>query len=260
MRLKYLLTILSLPALLFSCVRRVETSYPSIDLVNTLVSDSLPALRKMAEGAGKASGTIVLVGDPMRCLSLSEKMIGCDEFDNVDAREVSDGLPDFAGETIVSIFDFIVPSYDSLSVEGVDSTLFRERAVKNALAALDSSVACKVLVLCSPQLGVKGGDDVVDLFGKIGCDVPVIFSSDTAFSFTKACYRVMRERNIFTHDIAYPSARLFMLLGPEDEPFSPASIFDDNLAPAQFADTIGVFAPDTYYSHVQNKHNTGRNR
>ena len=39
----------------------------------------------------------------------------------------------------------------------------------------------------------------------------------------------------------------------------PASrLYDDNLVPDQFADTVGVFAPKTYISHVQNKHNTGR--
>ena len=245
---------------LFSCVRRVETGYPSIEFVNRIVEDSLPTLQLMAREAGKPTGTIVLVGDPMRCLSLGERMMRSDEFDNVDAREVPDSLPDFAGETIVPIFDFTVQPYDSLSVEGADSLLFRERAVKNALAALDTVINCKVLILCSPQFGVKGGDDVTDLFEKIGCRVPVIFSSDTAFSFTRACYKVMRERNLFTHAIAYPSARLMMILGSGDETIQKASIFDDNLAPEQFADTVGVFAPDSYYSHVQNKHNTGRNR
>ncbi len=260
MRLKYLLITLSLLVSLFSCERRVETGYPSIEFVNRIVADSLPSLQAMAREAGKPTGTIVLVGDPMRCLILGEKMMRSDEFDNVDAREVPDSLPDFAGETIVPIFDFTVQPYDSLSVEGADSALFRERAVKNALAALDTAVHCKVLILCAPQFGVRGGDDVTDLFEKIGCDVPVIFSSDTAFSYTKACYKVMREKNLFTHAIAYPSARLLMILGSEDESFQKASVFDDNLAPEQFADTIGVFAPDTYYSHVQNKFNPGRNR
>ena len=258
MRLKYPLLFFAALASLFSCVRRVETGYDSIALVDRLVSDSVPSLQRRAALAGKASGTIVLVGEPFQCLALSEKMLSDDEFDNVDARPVKDGLPDFSGETIVSILDFTVPSYDSLSVSGSDSLTLREIAVRSALAALDSVVNCKVLVICSPALASEGGEDVVDFYGKIGCDVPVVYSADSSSPLSEACYKLLRERNLFTHNIAYPVARLMMVTGVDDS-HRPV-LFDDIKVPESFADTVGVFAPNTYVSHVQNKHNPGRNR
>ena len=258
LRLKYPLFVFAALALLSSCVRRVEAGYDSIPLVDRLVSDSLPSLQHMASLAGKLSGTIVLVGEPLQCLAMSEKMMSVDEFDNVDARTVQDGLPDFSGETIVSLLNFTIPAYDSLSVSGKDSLALREIAVGGALAALDSTVGCKVLVICSNALAPEGGEDIVDFFEKIGCDVPVVYSADTSFSFTKACYKVLREKNLFTHNIAYPVARLMMIT--EGNSSRHPLMFDDNKVPDYFADTVGVFAPNTYVSHVQNKYNSGRNR
>ena len=237
-----------------SCTRRVESSYDTIRLVDDLVSDSLPALQRMARESCMPSGTIFIVGDPLSCLSLSEKMMNSDEFDNVDARMVSDGLPDFSGETIVSLLDFVNYPYDSLAVTEEGRLSLRETAVRLSLAAIDSVSRCKVLVLCSPELAVKGGDDVSDFFEKIGCDVPVIYSLDTAFSYTQACYRILRERNLFTHNIAYPVARILMTVESLINPPFSAVNFEDNLVPDSFTDTVGVFAPNTFVSYVQNKH------
>lgn len=256
MRIKLLPLVLAALTLSVSCARRVDTGYDSIALVDRLVADSLPSLREKASMAGKTLGSIVLVGEPLSCLSVSEAMMLSDEFDNVDARAIRDGLPDFAGETIVSLLDFALSPYDSIPGAGEDSLLSRETAVKNALAALDSAVNCKVLVICSPAISGKGAEDVADFFEKIGCEVPVISSQDTTFSYTSACFKLMRDRNNFTHDIAYPVSRIMMVLEDGGRPV----LFDDNLAPEWFADTVGVYAPNTYVSHVQNKYNSGGNR
>lgn len=256
MRIKFLPLALAALALTVSCARRVETGYDSIDLVDRLVADSLPSLTERASLTGKPSGAIVLVGDPMRCLAVSESLMVSDDFDNVDARAVQDGLPDFSGETIISLLDFALAPYDSLPSAGQDSVRIREAAVKNALAALDSSLNCKVLVICSPALSGKGAEDVADLFGKIGCEVPVVSSQDTTFSYSSACFKLMRDRNMFTHDIAYPVSRLMMILEDGRRP----TLYDDNLVQEWFADTLSVFARKTYISHVQNKYNSGGNR
>ena len=237
-----------------SCSRRVESSYDTIRLVDDIISDSLPILQKLAKEACKPSDAIFLVGDPLQCLALSEKMMVVDEFDNVDARMVSDGLPDFSGETIVSLLDFANSPYDSLARTEDGQLALREIAVRHALSALDSLSRCKVLIFCSPELAVKGGDDASDFFEKIGCDIPVIYSLDTAFSYTQACYKILRERNLFTHNIAYPVSKIQMTIKDQIRP--PFSIigFEDNLVPESFADTVGVFAPNTFVSYVQNKH------
>lgn len=134
-------------------------------------------------------------------------------------------------------------------------TVLRELTVNGALAALKIPSRCKILIICNPILSEYGGSDVSDLFERIGCDVPVICSSDTMFSFTEACFRKMRERDVFTHNIAYPVARLYMAV--RDSLDSKVSVlpFIDSLVPASYPDTVGVLAPNTYYSYVvQNQH------
>ncbi len=239
----------------FSCSRRVENGYRTIAYVNALLTDSLPELKTLAESNGKQSGALVIVGDPRGCLRLSERMMICDEFDNIDARNVSDGLPDFAGETIVSILNFADTAGSILPAEKGAEASLRELAVKGAVAALRNPFRCKILLICSPALSEYGGDDVVDLFERIGCPVPVISSSDTTVSLTRTSFRTMRERNMFTHNISYPSAKLFM--ASDDSSGRSFSIrpFVDSLVPASFPDTVGILAPNTYYSYVvQNNH------
>jgi len=238
-----------------SCARRVENGYKTIAYVNSLLTDSLSQLRTLAESNCKPSGAIVLVGDPSGCLRLSEIMMNCDDFDNIDARKVSDGLPDFAGETIVSLLDFADTAYESRSASKEGQTSLRELAVNNALAALKLPSRCKILLICCPVLSEYGGSDVADLFERIGCDVPVIYSSDTTFSFSEACFRKMREMGAFTHNISYPSARLFMAVRDSLDSKVTVLPFVDSLVPASYPDTVGVIAPNTYFSHVvQNQH------
>lgn len=238
-----------------SCSRRVENGYKTIAYVNSLLTDSLPQLKALAESNGKPSGAIVLIGDPKGCLRLSERMMLCDVFDNIDARETGDGLPDFSGETIVSILNFDDTAYVSKVGTRGGQTFLRELTVDGALAALRCPSRCKILIICSPVLSEYGGGDVRDLFERIGCDVPVICSSDTTFSFPEVCFRTMRQRNAFTHNISFPSARL--LVAKRDSLNLRLSVlpFVDSLVPASYPDTVGVLAPNTYYSYVvQNQH------
>lgn len=238
-----------------NCSRRPDSGYKTIAYVNSLLTDSLPELRTLAESNGESTGAIVLIGDPSECLRLSEKMMLCDEFDNIDARKVSDGLPDFSGETIVSILNFADTTYKNLVVTDSGQSSLRQLAIKGALAALRSPLRCKLLIICSPILSEYGGGDVRDLFRRISCEVPVISSSDTTSSLSEACFLKMREMNMFTHNISYPSARL--LIAIRDSVDSKVSVlpFVDSLIPASFPDTVGVLAPNTYYSYVvQNQH------
>ena len=236
------------------CGRRVESAPEMLGLVEDLLSDPSPSLQMMARLAGKASGPVVIVGDPKQSLLLSEKMMLCDDFDNVDARRVEDGLPDFSGEEIVTILDFVNAPYDSVPDTEEGRTSLREIAVRNALAALDTTIRCKFLIICSPVLAENGGDDVSEFFEKLGCDVPVLYSTDTSYSFTEACFTLMRDRKLFTHNIAYPSARLMMTIPDIDNSSFMAVRFSDRLVPPSFPDTVGVIAPNTYASYVQNKH------
>ncbi len=277
----------------FSCSRKIEGVYDTIPYVDAILSDSLSGLKNLAGCSGKSSGVIALIGDPRSCLVVGEKLMTSDEFDNIDGRKVPDGLPDFAGETIVTLLDFVNPPYEGYLETEEGRGLLREITVKNALAMLDtvcltnpydrasfvSKGAPKLLLLCSPVLYGHGREDVVDLFRRIGCEVPVVCSADTSFSFSEASYRILRDMNIFTHNIAYPSADLYMTI-PETNlpaqaysssgemadsykysrvsgshtPTFMAISFSDRYVPQSFPDTVGVLAHKTLESYVQNKY------
>ncbi|MBQ3996841.1 MAG: hypothetical protein II637_02255, partial [Bacteroidales bacterium] len=51
------------------------------------------------------TGTIAVIGEPEETLVLSEYLLGCDNFSNINGSAVPDGLPDFSGEVIVPILD-----------------------------------------------------------------------------------------------------------------------------------------------------------
>lgn len=223
----------------------------SIAIVNCMMTDSLAKMQSLTALSGQVSGTIALIGDPASCLKVGEKMLISDEFDNIDASLAPDGLPDFAGETIVPFLDFANYPYEDLMATEHGTALLREIAVKNALEAMDTLGRCKVIVICSPVLAKFGASDIEDLFTRAECHVPLVYSQDTTFSFTQACFRVMREKKLFTHSISYPSARLNMTVAAGVSPASFTSVkFEDRYVPASYPDTVGVVAPNTYHSHV----------
>lgn len=291
--MKRFLLALSLAAVFCSCSRKVESNYDTIAYVDDLLSDSLSTLKGLVKLSGKPSGVIALTGDPKLCLQVSEKLMTSDEFDNIDGKKNPDGLPDFAGETIVSLLDFANSPYEGYLSTDEGMTFLRELTVRNAVSLLDTSCSInpydkasrvskgspKLLLICSPVLADYGGDDVSDLFERIGCDVPVIYSKDTSFSFTEACYKLLRDRNLFTHDIAYPSG-IGLLTVPAtklpEEAYSPSGEFNDGYkfsrvsgalepsysiisfseryVPVSFSDSLSAIAPKTCDSYVQNKH------
>ncbi len=201
---------------ILSCSRRVETGFDSLELVDILVRDSLPVLQHKAARAGSADGKIILLGDvetfPRLCALMKEE----DAFDNVDAKAVPDGLPDFAGETIVPLVDFTQSPFSEMLSGNDGPRALKELAVRLSLAALDSSLNCKVLVICSPLMAEYGGDDISDFYEKIGCNVPVIYSADTTVSLSKECFMTMREKNLFTHNISFPEVRYYEILPTGD--------------------------------------------
>ena len=64
---------------------------------------------------------------------------------------------------------------------------------------------------------------------------------------TEACYRLLREKNLFTHNIAYPSARYFLMEESMDGDYLPVEVSLDYLA-KRFGDLAapGVSREDSY--------------
>ena len=180
----FLLTLLLL--LPVACKRQVEEARQTIPVVREILSDRSDPRAQMLRGRAPVSqADITLIGPEFTCDRLAEQLSFRDLQDNVDARMVSDGLPDFAGETFVCIED--VMSYlDVLKSQGAEA--LRTQTLSRVLAALDTVVhispydveglsakpGSKLVVLADPFLCEYGASDVDTLFRSTGCRVPVI--------------------------------------------------------------------------------------
>lgn len=180
----FLLALVLLPV---ACKRQVEeTRQTIIPVVREILSDRSDPRAQLLRGRVPVSqADITIIGSEFTCDRLAEQLSFRDLQDNVDARFVPDGLPDFAGETFVCIED--VMSYlDVLKSQGAEA--LREQTLSRVLAAVDTVVHIspydveglsaktdsKLIVLADPFLCEYGGSDVDTLFRSIGCRVPVI--------------------------------------------------------------------------------------
>jgi hypothetical protein len=179
----FLLALVLLPV---ACKRQVEEANPPIPLVREILSDRSDARAQMLRGRELTSqADITIIGPEFTCDRLAEQLSFRDQQDNVDARMVPDGLPDFAGETFVCIED-TTPYVEVLASQGAEA--LRLQTVNRVLAAVDTTVhispydmeglsakpSSKLVVLADPFLCEYGGSDVDTLLRSTGCRVPVI--------------------------------------------------------------------------------------
>ncbi len=74
---------------------------------------------------------------------------------------------------------------------------------------------------------------------------------------TDACYRYLREKNLFTHNIVYPIASA-LVTSPEAKGYMLMD-FDLNSLPADMIDRLQVLAPATYKQYVQDQYHARGN-
>jgi hypothetical protein len=180
------LFLLALALLPVACKRQVEEARQTVPVVREILSDRSDPRAQLLRGRAPVSqADITIIGPEFTCDRLAEQLSFRDLQDNVDARMVPDGLPDFAGETFVCIED-TTPYADVLASQGAEA--LRQQTVHRVLAALDTTVhispydmeglsakaSSKLVVLADPFLCEYGGFDVDTLFHSIGCRVPVI--------------------------------------------------------------------------------------
>ena len=72
-----------------------------------------------------------------------------------------------------------------------------------------------------------------------------------------ACYRYLREKNLFTHNIAYPVASAF-ITSPEAKGYMLAD-FDINTLPVEMIECLQGVAPTTYKMYVQDQYHARGN-
>ena len=183
------LPLLVLPFLLAGCVMHTGSPRPTIPLVERIINDTQSPEYKFLSryDASDSRGDIVILDAPARALALSERLVACDDRDNVDGKPAPDQLPDFAGERIVTILDIVYPPYARF-VEADNANALREVTVRAAINAVDtacclgpfdherrtSKPSAKLLILSSPYMAAFGGFDIDTLFRSTGAFVPVI--------------------------------------------------------------------------------------
>ena len=180
------LSLLALLTLSAACRRQVVETRPTIPLVREILADKNgPRMRMLRDLQPKPASDITVIGSDFACERLAEQFFFRDLQDNVDARFLSDGLPDFSGETFACIEDSL--DYQSYAAAGRTEEL-RRQTVMRVLAALDtalhispydleglsSKASSKMVILADPFLTEYGGFDVDTLLSSTGCSVPVI--------------------------------------------------------------------------------------
>ena len=74
---------------------------------------------------------------------------------------------------------------------------------------------------------------------------------------TDACYRYLRDHNLFTHNIAYPLAAAF-ITSPEAKGYMLMD-FDVNALPLEMINELRADAPETFKMYVQDQYHARRN-
>ncbi len=181
------LTLLVCTFVLFSCKEQQEGGREPVPYVKEILLNGEAPERAVLRAASNVepSSDISIIGTRGECDALSEFLSTYDVRDNVDARFVEDGLPDFAGETFVSIADEV--SFRDVVAAG-DTMEVRRQTVLRVMAAIDTvthlspydmegvagKLRSKMILLADPYMSYYGSFDVDTLFRHSGCGIEVI--------------------------------------------------------------------------------------
>lgn len=176
--------ILSLTAVLaISCGRNGADGVDLLPYLGSVMADTSSVEHSVMAGYDPMDryGDIAVIGPEKDTRLLTDYLMRCDMYDNVDAREMRDSLPDFAGEIFASYYDLADSSCTALFREGRDDSI-RTVTVRNAVAAAASECyqnifsnaptegkpSAKVMVFSSPysEAGVEDADTLFSFFGK----------------------------------------------------------------------------------------------
>ena len=172
-----------------SCGRKPAADFVPSPLAEAAVSDTSSTAYKTLCGYGDVgnAGAIAIFGGFEETAVMSEKLLTADMFDNIDAKTSPDGLPDFAGETVMPVFDAANAPYSGY-FDSVNEDYIREIAVKGFLSMLSdrcSSSAfdrglsavkprAKLVILSSSELSDYGYEDIEYIVSEAGLGVGVL--------------------------------------------------------------------------------------
>lgn len=183
--------------LLVSCRREENVNFQPVGLAVEAVSDTASAAAGSLAGyqdVGNAAAIAVFGGFEETAV-LAERLLTADKFDNVDAKSRPDGLPDFAGETVMPVFDMVNAPYVGY-ISSMNENFVRETAVKGFLSALSGHCAssafdhghsavkprAKIVILSSSLMSGYGSRDIEYIIRNAGLSAGVLNPVESAVS------------------------------------------------------------------------------
>lgn len=187
------IVILALAAAVSCQSRRRPVSIP---LVREILQDKSGREYQLISASSELNpqGEIVIIGSERAVTILSETMATIDVRDNVDGSFGSDGLPDFAGETIACIIDTTGRPEELMFVDeaSLEMAEFRRFFLNGFINALDTlyhetpfdlegigrKIPAKMIVPADPILTDLIKYDVDTLFSALGSKVHIVAPVD----------------------------------------------------------------------------------
>ena len=233
----------------------VDTLFRSTGAFVPVISAPVTMMTQVMEARGRAVNMGVL-SDSLTALS------GCYQI-------LFDDLCRQRGDEVSSLSAFALPDHaasDSLAVSPVDmpsdpfKRILDQYAKTGKATALDVlivdtySVSADTLRALYRQILNQPSDENAYYRKMLAKDFDII---DGARVVTDACYRYLREHNLFTHNIAYPIAAAF-ITSPEAKGYMLMD-FDVNALPLEMTQELQADAPETFKMYVQDQYHARRN-
>lgn len=187
------LTCCLLTVLLTACQENHTARHLSIPYVERILSDTTtgPYSLLSSYNAADTRGSIVILGEAEDALLMTEAFLNADYCNNIDGGSKSDGLPDFAGETVAPLLDIANQPYDDYAVLK-NTDFLKELTVRNFLFAMDTTclqspydtlhpvrkAKAKIVVLASPWSGAFGMAEIDTLRWVANPGIKVISALD----------------------------------------------------------------------------------
>lgn len=191
MRFKACICTAALAFLALSCGLREENLRPTIPYAEEIIDGGRARERQLLETVSEPepSGNICIIGTYDACYGYADYLAAYDVRDNVSGAHLTDGLPDFAGETIVCIAD--AEPFTGYVASG-DTLELRRQSAMRLICALDTLVhispydldgfggkaPAKLVVVADPGLCEYGMFDIDTLKAATGNHIPVVSPLD----------------------------------------------------------------------------------
>lgn len=124
---------------LSSCAKKAIGKLQPVPIVQRMISDTSSSGYSLVSSYNikSTAGPIAVLGMPEDVMRVTEELLTSDYCNNVSGRPPGDGLPDFAGETVLMMLDLANSPYMGKADEE-DGVKLREVTVRNFLSALDT--------------------------------------------------------------------------------------------------------------------------